>query len=1120
MNRHSLRFLSFQYMRFIGMRCWVCTLAALLLVAMPHIPLVAQTQFGKNIISPKNPRRWYFLSSPNFEVHFYDRNKDLGEMAARYAEDAFNDVKRLLDYRNTVRFQIFVYSNPVDYLGGQTNQYELQSDEYHINRFTVYFNGSQNDLYRQIRTRMVNILMRQMIYAGGLGPGSLQTRVMMYTPDWYLTGMSNYIGEGWLPEDEAFMRGINKQNERFIEDAMRNPVPNRYISLKKSIWHMVAVSYGRRRLTEIMYVARLSASVEYAIKTVLGLGMNTFTLKWLDFVRSEFPDDKVPVINGQKLPIKLGGSMRVVNSAMSPDKKYFTVYAERSGVFRVLLFDLARRTSRELPVRFGRQNEMREIREVKYPITWSPDNRYILFTAPYDGKLQLVYYEVATRAITRYPIYEKLDWVSGLDWARDGVKIVASGTLNGQTDLYGFSKGNNTIVQLTNTPYDELSPIWGPDSKTLYYISNGGDSLGTKSRLSYRNSKQNYDIYSLSYPVAGKVPQRITVTPYANEWNLQILNNELFFLTDDNGLPNLARRSLSSNNAELSYLTDYNTGFNQFGFAGGDLVAVSPYRGKQRVFLFEQFDLRQPLQVEKTKTANVVYSSYTQNVIAEVRDAEIKARQDSLARVDSVAAKKADSTRKALTERRQRVIRFYVFDEREDTTRKTAKFARQRLARRVARPRPPLAIAFDIDRFRISKLRNPLFGLDVRQLFVTDYNAEPLFGPNLTAELELADARVHHRFIGGFRGFFDFRSFDAYMGHYFLRYRVQFESQFRLASRLFINPVDLIRYNTYSARFSLWYPITRYQRIGFEYEFINIDRRDLNLLNTRVFGLLPGVTFIDRNPGLFNGSSNMVATRINYVYDNTRKTDVYYDRGQRVKATLETYLSRERGSWGYSAFKVEARKYIPIFRGIVWANRFDMALTPREANRQTFMLGGVENWTFNQSFNNIQQIPVGFAVDQPLNLDNLSTFGQPIYALPEAYYFNNYVFPLRGFTFNARNGNNYGLFSTEIRLPFRRIFNFKLNTRTLYNFQMVGFFDAGVAWRNENPLQENVTNFVNTNGSFIVSSRIVSVPIIQGFGGGIRTILLGYVSRIDIAWGIENGFIRSPQIYFSFGRDF
>jgi len=46
-------------------------------------------------------------------------------------------------------------------------------------------------------------------------------------------------------------------------------------------------------------------------------------------------------------------------------------------------------------------------------------------------------------------------------------------------------------------------------------------------------------------------------------------------------------------------------------------------------------------------------------------------------------------------------------------------------------------------------------------------------------------------------------------------------------------------------------------------------------------------------------------------------------------------------------------------------------------------------------------------------------------------------------------------------------------------------------------------------------------PIVGGLGFGLRTTILGYFVRGDMAWGIEDGKISNkPRFYLSFNLDF
>ena len=45
-------------------------------------------------------------------------------------------------------------------------------------------------------------------------------------------------------------------------------------------------------------------------------------------------------------------------------------------------------------------------------------------------------------------------------------------------------------------------------------------------------------------------------------------------------------------------------------------------------------------------------------------------------------------------------------------------------------------------------------------------------------------------------------------------------------------------------------------------------------------------------------------------------------------------------------------------------------------------------------------------------------------------------------------------------------------------------------------------------------------PLVAGLGAGLRTTILGYFVRADLAWGFEDRKLHKPVLYISFGTDF
>ena len=112
----------------------------------------------------------------------------------------------------------------------------------------------------------------------------------------------------------------------------------------------------------------------------------------------------------------------------------------------------------------------------------------------------------------------------------------------------------------------------------------------------------------------------------------------------------------------------------------------------------------------------------------------------------------------------------------------------------------------------------------------------------------------------------------------------------------------------------------------------------------------------------------------------------------------------------------------------------------------------------------------------------------------------NYVYQavatnLRGFSQNIRNGTNFAVSNFELRFPVISYFSRKpINNEFLKNFQIVGFFDAGMAWSGWNPYGGNnaYENDYHEQYPVTVILNNRNNPLVAGYGLGVRSKLFGY----------------------------
>ncbi|MBQ1730653.1 MAG: hypothetical protein II037_00415 [Bacteroidales bacterium] len=240
-----------------------------------------------------------------------------------------------------------------------------------------------------------------------------------------------------------------------------------------------------------------------------------------------------------------------------------------------------------------------------------------------------------------------------------------------------------------------------------------------------------------------------------------------------------------------------------------------------------------------------------------------------------------------------------------------------------------------------------------------------------------------------------------------------------------------------------------------------------------------------------------------YIFDNTKELATNILSGIRFKIFAEAFMQFDKKKTDMEVVGADFRYYQPIHRSLIFAFRAATSASFGNA-KLIYYLGGIDNW--------INVVP-----KQPM-------FNTNIKIDPEI----NYVYQavatnLRGFNQNIRNGTNFAVTNFELRFPVISYFSRKpINNEFIKNFQIVGFFDAGMAWSGLNPYGGNnaYENDYHEQYPVTVILNNRNNPLVAGYGVGVRSKLFAYFVRADWAWGINNGEIQKMMFYLSLSLDF
>ncbi|NTV82707.1 MAG: hypothetical protein HGA23_00220 [Bacteroidales bacterium] len=369
-----------------------------------------------------------------------------------------------------------------------------------------------------------------------------------------------------------------------------------------------------------------------------------------------------------------------------------------------------------------------------------------------------------------------------------------------------------------------------------------------------------------------------------------------------------------------------------------------------------------------------------------------------------------------------------------------------------------------------------------------DYGINNL-GLNGFFQVGMTDLLENHRIIGGFRMplslnnieyLFSYANLTKRLDKEVLVVRQATENEYYIGFYVFIE-----RFRSYQLYYTLKYPFSPVLAVK---GTANFRYQKSTFLSTNEFAL--------KEPDL---NEYWGGVKGEVIYDDTKDIGLNLMSGTRFKIFGEyTQVIGEQQDKSMFVVGLDIRNYQKVHRSLIWANRL-AASTSFGKNKLIYYLGGVDNW-----------LSPKFLVSTPVDLSM-------------NYAYQAMATNLRGFYQNARNGNSFVVYNSELRFPvFRYLYNRPLKSDFLNNFQLVTFGDVGLAWAGKDPYSENnsfYTRYIE-DGSLVIMVREQKEPLVGGFGFGARTRILGYFLRGDVAWGVEDRRVNEPVFYLSLSLDF
>ncbi len=1107
----------------------------------------SQERFGQNRVQFRD-FDWQYYESEHVTTYFNQGGQELGRFTAQMAEIDLKEIEELMDFRINRELSIIVYNTVGDQ--NQSNIGASRNLAYNTggrttiidNKIFVHFNGSHADMRRQIREGIARILMENMVFGGSLQE-IVQNAVLLHLPEWFTEGLVAYIGQEWNSELDDQLRDamnsgrLEKFNKLTGEDA-------RFAG--HSLWYFIAEKYGASNIPNLLYLIRVNRSLENGFLFVLGASVDQVVADWQAHYQRKYAAEaaeREALTEEQRIDKRYRKRFDYFGPVLHPKGTHLAYATDDEGRFKVRVQELGPDAGKgNKVVHRGGYKTRNMARDLTYPVlAWDRTGARLAIVYERRSETKLVLYDLEKKEkeIKDLPRFQR---VQSISFTERPHQLVLSAINRGQSDIYLYDVRNGRQQQVTNDFYDDLDPAWVEvDGRSgILFSSNRDSDTLLNARQDSVLAVGRLDLWFWESGSNKRKLLRITHTRDADERQpLQMDDMHFGYTSDGSGIRNRYAGYLDTvfdfmrttvfyrDSTVIAPQYDY-TVYQDRGLI--DSVWQRPvYKDTARTFPTTNFANSLRAHSASARSGKVVDLFYVEgrpefqlhrlpgDLDAMGRDTR---GSDALPKTAFRAYTNAKGQGQAVEEAENDAPAgegdFYFQSpfERVPLSKQTLKLDVPVLAETLDAPQENLIANFEWQRSNVRPYRvqyateSVTTALD-NSLFFNQYQrfdpGSPQFRqPNLNGlfTVSITDLFEDYRFIGAFRVPTSFSGSD-----YLVRYednsrRLDLHATYYYHADRDVSTIPgpnndelfNVRNRTNIAQVSAVWP----------FDVLRSVRAYASYRNDKQTVLATDLLSLEQD----NQKEDWVSAKVEYVFDNTitigtnlpegLRWKVWYEmhKGFELNVTDRLNLSFKRGFLGIVGFDV--RHYQRVHRNIIWANRFAGA-SSFGASRLVYYLGGVESW-LNARWNN-----------------------QTVIDPNAGYAFQAAAVNLRGHDQNIRNGNSYGLWNSELRVPvFAYLINKPIRSELIRNFMVVGFFDAGSAWRGFTPFdaEDRLNVVTNTTGPITTEVEFFRNPFVFGYGWGARTLLFGYYLRFDMAWGVDTGEPVGPSYLWSLSLDF
>ncbi|NIM19074.1 MAG: hypothetical protein GTO51_01670 [Candidatus Latescibacteria bacterium] len=429
--------------------------------------------FGRNKIQYKD-YKWEILSTPHFEIHFYEGEEPFAARTALLLENGYQMLADKLRTTLPWKVPVILYASHNDFQQTNVSSQLLPEGvqafaEPSRKRIVLPFSGSFRDFRHTAIHELAHVFTFNIVY-NRLLDNVFSRNYLFAMPLWIAEGIAEYLAVGWDADSDMFIR------DAVIYDyiAPLDAVGGFYVYKEgQSVFNYIDETYGKEKVLEILDVLSTTRSGSAALEATLGLDTRELGERWEKWLRKHYwplYSHKMDVEEvGRRLTdhVKDHGYYNT-KPVLSPDGEKIAFFSDRGGLISIFIMSALDGEIIKKLVTGQRSNRFESLHSYTSSLSFSPDGSRIAFAAKSKGHDALFIVD-ANKGDVLKKIDVHADGLSAPDWSPMGDTIVITATIGGQSDLLLIDVENGSYRRLTNDAADQLTPRFYPDGKRIVF---------------------------------------------------------------------------------------------------------------------------------------------------------------------------------------------------------------------------------------------------------------------------------------------------------------------------------------------------------------------------------------------------------------------------------------------------------------------------------------------------------------------------------------------------------------------------------------------------------------------------------------------------------------------------